>query len=66
MGIVPAGNEGAMSWTYRGKWIYPDAGGFRVSGTTIGRKLSPEHERLFARVRAEQLRRIEERRKRRE
>ena len=35
-----------------------------VNGTTIGRELSPEHQLIIDRARAEQLRRLEERRKR--
>lgn len=53
-----------MSWTYRGKLIYPNAGEPVVSGTTIGRELSPEHQWIIDRARAEQLRRLEARRKR--
>jgi hypothetical protein len=33
------------------------------SGTTIGRELSPEYQRIIDRARGEQLRRLEERRK---
>ena len=52
-----------MIWKYRGKLIYPNAGEPVVSGSTIGRELSPEHQRIIDRVRAEQLRRLAERRK---
>lgn len=53
-----------MTWSYHGKLIYPNAGEPVVSGTTIGRKLSPEHQAIIDRVRAAQLRRLEERRRR--
>jgi hypothetical protein len=48
-----------------GRLIYPNAGEPVFSGTTIGRELSPEHKQIIDRIRAAQLRRIEERRKRR-
>jgi len=65
VGIVPTGNEGAMTEKRFGRLIYPNAGEPVFSGTTIGRELSPEHKQIIERIRAAQLRRIEERRKRR-
>ena len=53
-----------MTWKHRGKLLYPNAGERVVSGTTIGRELSPEHQQSIDRVRAESMRRLEERRKR--
>jgi hypothetical protein len=53
-----------MTWKYHGKLIYPNAGQPVYSGTSIGRELSPEHQLIIDRARAESLRRIEERRKR--
>jgi hypothetical protein len=55
-----------MTWKYHGKLIYPNAGERVVSGSTIGRELSPEHQEIIDRVRAESMRRLEERRKRRD
>ena len=52
-----------MTWKYRGKLIHPNAGEPVYSGTSIGRKLSPEHQQIVDRIRAYQLRRLEERRK---
>jgi len=53
-----------MTWKYHGKLIYPNAGQPVYSGTSIGRELSAEHQLIIDRVRAESLRRLEERRKR--
>ena len=53
-----------MTWKYRGKLIYPSAGEPVYSGTSIGRKLSPEYQQVVDRIRVYQLQRLEERRKR--
>lgn len=64
MGVVTARNEEPMTWKYRGKLIYPSAGEPVYSGTSIGRKLSPEYQQVVDRIRVYQLQRLEERRKR--
>lgn len=63
VGIVTAGHEGLMTWTYRGKLIraYPEGPTF--SGTTIGKRLSPEHQEIIDRIRRYQLEQLIERRK---
>lgn len=52
-----------MTWKYRGKLIYPNAGQPVYSGTSIGRELSPEHQQIIDRARVESMRRLEERRR---
>jgi hypothetical protein len=64
VGIVTAGNEELMTWKYQGKWIYPNAGEPVFSTSSIGHKLSPEHQEIIDRSRLESIRRLEERRKR--
>ena len=64
VGIVTPGNEELMTWKYHGKLIYPNAGEPVFSTSSIGHKLSPEHQEIIDRARAESLRRLEERRKR--
>ena len=53
-----------MSSKYSGKLIYPNAGEPVYSTSGIGHKLSPEHQAIIDRARAETIRRLEERRKR--
>jgi len=55
-----------MTGKYHGKLIYPNAGQPVYGGTSIGRELSPEHQEIIDRARVESLRRLEERRKRRD
>ena len=62
VGIVPTGDEGTVTWSYRGKVIRDDPSGPSVSGTTIGKKLSPEHQETIDRIRAYQVELFMERR----
>ena len=43
--------------------IFPDANGFRISATTIGHVLAPEHQKIIDRARENLIRQYEERRK---
>ena len=45
------------------KLLFPNANGFRISTTSIGHVLAPEHQRILDRVREDLIRQYEERRK---
>lgn len=64
VGFVPTGDEGAMSWIYRGKLIAANAGEPAFTTTSIGREPSAEVKRAMELYRARMLRQIEQRRKR--
>lgn len=43
--------------------LFPNANGFRISATSVGHVLSPEHQKVIDRVREDLIRQYEERRK---
>ena len=51
-----------MSWKYRGKLTRSNPGGRVFSATSIGSKLSPEHQAIIDRIRRYQLQQLLERR----
>jgi hypothetical protein len=52
-----------MSWKYRGKLVRANPGGPICSATSIGSKLSPEHQAIIDRIRRYQLEQLLERRR---
>ena len=43
--------------------LFPNANGFRISATSVGHVLAPEHQKIIDRVRADLIRQYEGRRK---